>query len=112
MTNYLTVRDPNTAFPGKDTVRIADIIDGTSNTIMVVEVSDLKSVVWTKPDDFAYNDSDPMGGLVGLRPEGFLGALCDGSVHLIPSSVEQDTLRRVFVRDDGMPIPWPLGKPD
>jgi hypothetical protein len=110
MTNYLTVRAPNAVFPGKDGVSIRQITDGTSNTIMVVEASDQKAVVWTKPDDFEYNDADPLlAGLIGLRPKGFLAALCDGSALLIPSSVEKETLRRLFVRNDGKPIPSPLG---
>jgi hypothetical protein len=113
MTNYLTVRAPNAVFPGKDGVSsIRQITDGTSNTIMVVEASEQKAVAWTKPDDFEYNEADPLAGLLGLRPKGFLAALCDGSALLIPSSVEKETLRRLFVRDDGKPIPMPFGKAD
>jgi uncharacterized lipoprotein NlpE involved in copper resistance len=112
ITNYLTVRGPNTIFPGKDAISFQDVTDGSCNTLMVVEVSDQKAVVWTKPDDFEYNESDPLAGLVGLRSEGFLAALCDRAVLLIPSSVEKETLRRLFVRNDGKPVPSSIGKAD
>jgi hypothetical protein len=39
--------------------------------------------VWNTPDDFEYNETDPLAGLAGLPPNGFLAALCDGSVRLI-----------------------------
>jgi biotin carboxyl carrier protein len=112
MTNYLTVHGPNTAFPGKDAIGMAKIFDGTSNVIMVVEASDQKAVVWTKPDDFEYNEADPLAGLIGLRSDGFLAALCDGAAVLVPSSVEKEMLRRIFIRDDGLPVPHPIGKAD
>ena len=62
-TNYLTVRGEKTIFSGGKGARIADIADGTSNTIMVVEAADEKAVPWTKPDDFEYDENNPLKGL-------------------------------------------------
>jgi hypothetical protein len=104
-TNYLTIRGPDTVFPGKDGVSFRQITDGTSNTILVVEASDEKAVVWTKPDDFEYNAADPQAGLVGLRSQGFLTAICDGSVRLIAPSIDKETLTRLILRNDGKPVP-------
>jgi hypothetical protein len=104
MTNYETVRGPGTAFPGARGIRLIDIIDGTSNTIMVVEVSDRKAVVWTKPDDFDFNEKNPGDGL-GLWPQGFLAAMCDGSARLIQRSINPQVLRDLFIRNDGNPLP-------
>ena len=70
LTNYLTVRGKDTVFPGKDLITPADIPDGMSNTIMVVEASDAKAVPWAKPDDLAYDEKQPAAGLVGLQPSG------------------------------------------
>ncbi len=80
-TNYLTVRGEKAVFPGTKGVTLKEIIDGTSNTIMTVEVSDEKAVVWTKPDDFEYDEKDPLKGLVGLSPGGFNAGFADGSVR-------------------------------
>jgi hypothetical protein len=104
-TNYLTVRGPNTAFPGAQGIRLADITDGTSNTIMVVEVPDRKAVIWTKPDDLEFNEKNPLDGLVGLWPGGFLAAFCDGSVRFISRSVDPTVLSNLFIRNDGNVIP-------
>jgi hypothetical protein len=101
MTNYVTVRGKDTAFPGKGGVKIAEITDGTSNTIMAVEVSDANAVPWTKPDDFTPDEKNPAAGLGGLFAGGFAAAFCDGSVRFISSAVDAETLRRLFNRHDG-----------
>ena len=113
-TNYLGVRGKDMIFidPKKTErdgkwpqgTRMADIIDGTSNTIMVVEASDEEAVIWTKPDDFEPDEKNPLKGLVGVRPGGFLAALCDGSVRFIAETIDLETLRRLFTRNDGKPI--------
>jgi hypothetical protein len=105
-TNYLTVRGKHTIFSGKDPNSFASIRDGMSNTIMTVEVSDAKAVIWTKPDDFEYDEQNPIKGLVGLQSGGFIAGLADGSVRFIPSSVTPRTLKNLFMRDDRQPIDW------
>src|SRR5262249_6854804 len=87
MTNYLTVRGENTAFPGAKGTRIGDIPDGLSNTIMAVEASDRKAVIWTRPDDFEFRPQNPGDGLAGLWPGGFQALLCDGSVRFISATI-------------------------
>ena len=59
--------------------------------------------MWTTPDDFEYNETDPLAGLAGLRPGGFLAALRDGSVRLI-ARADKETIRQLFLRDDGRPL--------
>ncbi|HKI32019.1 MAG TPA: DUF1559 domain-containing protein [Gemmataceae bacterium] len=104
-TNYLTVRGKDTVFPGDKGVKISEITDGTSNTIMVVEASDKKAVIWTKPDDFELNEKDPIAGLVGLWSQGFQAAFCDGSVRMISRSIDPKDLKNFFIRNDGNPPP-------
>jgi hypothetical protein len=61
--------------------------------------------VWTRPDDFEYNEAEPLAGLVGRWPAGFLAAFCDGSVRLIAPSIHKETLTRLILRNDGKPVP-------
>ncbi|MBV9126100.1 MAG: DUF1559 domain-containing protein, partial [Planctomycetes bacterium] len=105
MTIYETVRGPSTVFPGAKGIPLTDIPDGSSNTIMVVEVSDRKAVIWTKPDDFELNEKNPLDGLGGLWPGGFLAALCDGSVRMIRNTIDPKVLLNLFNRNDGNVIP-------
>ena len=110
-TNYLTVRGKDTVFPGKKGISFAEIRDGTSSTIMTVEVSDAKAVLWTKPDDFDYDKQNPMKGLVGVWPDGFLAGFADGSVRFIWSPIDPTILKAFFTRNGGETIgPDALGR--
>jgi hypothetical protein len=100
-TNYLTPRGEKTIFPGDKGVSFADIRDGLSNTLMMLEVCDEKAVEWTKPDDFEYDESDPTKGLIGLRPNGFLAGMADGSVRFIAATLDQTVLKALFTRNGG-----------
>lgn len=105
-TNYLTIRGEGTIFPGKERINFAKIRDGSSNTILTVEASDEKAVVWTKPDDFDFDADNPLKGLVGLQPGGFLAGLADGSVRFIRAGIDEKTARQLFLRDDREPFDW------
>jgi hypothetical protein len=85
----------------------ADVVDGLSNTVMVVEASDEKAVIWTKPDDFTPDAMRIISGLPGLYPQGFNAALGDGSVHFIHEGIDADMLKRLFQRDDGEMVEIP-----
>ena len=99
-TNYLAVRTERSVFPGAKPVSHAEI-SGTSNPIMIVEASDERAVIWTKPDDFVPDPRDPIKGLVGLRQGGFLAGLVkDLNVRFIPETIDPETLRHLFNRAD------------
>ena len=82
----------------------AEITDGTSNTIMIVEASDERATIWTKPDDYEPDPKDPLKGLLNRGAAGFQAAFCDGSVHFLSKSIDLETLRRLYMRNDGQPI--------
>jgi hypothetical protein len=100
MTNYLGVSGPDTFFDPKGKLRIADIPDGTVNTIMLIETAD--AVPWAKPDDFVYDANKPLPK-IPLLPgrQVFNVALGDGSVRAVSPSVSEKTLRGLFTRSGG-----------
>jgi hypothetical protein len=100
-TNYLTVRGENTVFPGKEGVRIADITDGTAYTIAIVEASDEKAVIWTKPDDYDFDSNNPVKGLAALHPSVILAGFADGSVRPLSALLDPDVIKGLFSRNGG-----------
>ncbi|PQO47249.1 DUF1559 domain-containing protein [Blastopirellula marina] len=93
--------------PGK-TIGFANITDGTSNTIMLLNVSPKEAVVWTKPDEWDYDPQNPFRGLTDLDPEGdFPALMVDGSVQIFSSKkMKPETMRNLIERNDGNVVDW------
>lgn len=89
--------------PGKRDARISDMIDGTSNTLLVAHVGADKAVPWTKPDDMPF---DPLAvrNMFGNIGDSLLFATADGMVHKIPADAPESDLRNLITRNDGNPI--------
>jgi hypothetical protein len=108
MTTYLVPLGNGLIFTGTDKkIKITDIEDGTSNTLMLVDADDEHAVVWTKPDDLKVDPNAPLKGLVGHYPGFFLAAFADGTVHAIPKNIAPKTLWAMFTRNGGEVIEWP-----
>jgi hypothetical protein len=83
---------PGTAFENrKDPIRLTDIIDGTSNTFMVVEARE--EVPWTKPQDIVFDPAAPLPPLGMVGRSYFLALTCDGAVFRIPVNTDEKTLK-------------------
>jgi hypothetical protein len=104
-TNYLGVSGPGTMFDlTKEKLTLADVTDGLSNTVMVVETSD--SVPWAKPGDLAIDPKRPLPKVSAAGIDGVTNVLLgDGSVRKVDmKKVSEKTLRNAFLRNDGMPL--------
>lgn len=77
-------------------VRFTDFIDGTSNTILVVETAD--AVNWASTDDIAYDPKAPLPKL-GIFDGGFHALMADGSIRWIPSNTPEETIRAMITRN-------------
>jgi len=80
----------------------ASIPDGTSITGMVFEAGD--PVIWTKPDDLAFDDKKALPKLGGLFDGDSQVALCDGSVKTIKKGADEAELKKFIMPADGVPI--------
>ena len=100
-TNYLTFRGEKTLYPGNKGVDFASITDGLSNTLMTIEVSDAKAVIWSKPDDLEIESVDSAEGLSALRPAGFYVGFADGHVEFLKSSITLSDLIALSSRNGG-----------
>lgn len=100
MTNYLAPSAPGTAFPGSEPVTFDDITDGTSNTIMVIEVDDEMAVHWMEPNDITPDEFVEMlkNSNRSSIPHtgGRNAAFCDGSVTFITQYATEKSLWSLF----------------
>jgi hypothetical protein len=76
-----------------------DLIDGSSNTVMVVEAGE--SVPWTKPDDLPFDAKKDLPKLGGLFDGVFHAAYADGSVHRSKAKFDAETLKAMITRNGG-----------
>jgi hypothetical protein len=110
MTSFVVAVGPDTLFTGRDQPqRISHILDGTSNTIMVMHTSEKHTVVWTKPDDIAF-DIPKIRRVMFEDPGRAVVCFADGSVRQLPDTLDDQTLRALFTRR-GSEVVQQVGEP-
>jgi uncharacterized protein (TIGR03067 family) len=108
-TFYQVFVGPGTVFDGPKGRRLAEITDGTSNTVLAVEAA--QAVPWTKPADLPYDPKKPLPKVGGLFPDGFHVALADGAVFEFKQDFDEPMLRRAITRADGQEVDFSKLKP-
>jgi hypothetical protein len=91
--------------PAGNGVGFAEILDGTSNTLLVVEAK--RNIPWTKPEDVPYSADQPLPELGGHFDGIFLAARADGSVQTMAKNLDETQLRRLLEKADGQPLARP-----
>ncbi len=105
LTNYVVPVGGGALYSSaKDEPTVKDVTDGTSHTIMLVEVDDEHAVPWTKPDDMPFNPRDPKKGVGSLYERGFIAAYCDGSVRFVPNSIDPEGAQCPLYEGRGRPL--------
>lgn len=94
-------------FHDTGTPRFREVLDGLSNTIMVVECNREKAVPWTKPEDVTINLSSPMTQMGNTHANGFHVLMSDGAVKFIANSIDQDLFRALLTTTGREPITVP-----
>ena len=102
MTSYKGVAGPGTIFDAKARkLRMLDVTDGLSNTVMLIEAGDL--IPWAKPGDFVFDPDKPLPKLEspGLT-NAFNAAMADGSVRRVDTKrTKENTIKAAFTRNGG-----------
>jgi hypothetical protein len=79
-------------------IKFSEILDGSSNTVLMVETTDEAAVPWTKPADI-----NPLADREKLRyTRGLLqAALVDGSVQNLPANIPAERFKALLTRNQG-----------
>jgi prepilin-type processing-associated H-X9-DG protein len=100
MSAYQVIVGPNSMFTGgPDGVRLDDVTDGTADTILVVETSDLAP--WTAPHDVAFDSASTVAVCGSGHPGGFNAAMADGAVKFLKSTTDPGVLLSLMTRNGG-----------
>lgn len=100
-TIFLAPIGRDTAIGSREPIRIQDITDGTSNTIMILTVKPKHAVEWTRPDDWEFDEKKPFDKLTGEQGKGFRFCLCDGSALNLGKVLTPDQLKALLTRNGG-----------
>jgi hypothetical protein len=99
-TYFQVITGPDTLFPGgMQRMRIQNVMDGTSNTFLVVDAA--SAVPWTKPDDLSYTAAGSLPKFSDHFSDGFYAAMADGAVHFFrpgTAATEEKNLRGLITR--------------
>jgi prepilin-type processing-associated H-X9-DG protein len=105
-TAYAGVFGEKCVFRGGLPVRISEITDGASNTLLVGEAAGA-GIPWMKPDDIDFAKHSSLGDSAGFsshHQRGVIFLFCDGAVKFIASDVNPATLQGASTRNgDEMP---------
>lgn len=108
-TSYQAAVGLRTAWPYDTGIRIQDMTDGTSNTVMLLDIHD-PEVEWTRPSDRTLNQAlDAVVAGQRHSPDttarGIQMLLADGSVRYVSSNIDSLTLRGIMTPSYGSGLP-------
>ncbi|TWT63995.1 DUF1559 family PulG-like putative transporter [Rubinisphaera italica] len=108
VTDYVAITGEETIFSEGQPTKLTDVTDGTSNTIMFVELAN-SDIHWMEPRDLQFNAiSNRMNksgaGLSNIHNGGAYTALVDGSIRYLSEETDPDVLRALMTKSGGETI--------
>jgi RNA polymerase sigma factor (sigma-70 family) len=101
-TYYQAIVGTGAVWQPRHSLRLIDILDGTSNTILLVEAA--AAVPWTKPEDLPYVTDQALPKFGGLFGGDFHALFADGAVKFLSAKGDEEQLRLAIMPADGLTI--------
>ncbi len=98
MTVYLAPIHESAVWTGGKPIRLVDIKDGSSNTVLLVPVADEHAVIWTKPEDWKLDLQQPTKGLRRDDAGNIPVLIVDGAIRWLSEKLESKIWRAAFTR--------------
>lgn len=95
-TTIVVMRGDQTAWSLDKSTRIKDILDGTAQTIMLIDAGSKKSITWTKPDEIVDDAGRTLVQQGIARIPTMLVATFDGKTHRVSRNVSDKDLRALL----------------
>jgi hypothetical protein len=107
-TSFVAVVGPETAWRGSESLSFKDLGDGSTHTLMVVEVPD-GEFLWMEPRDLRFDRmsfriNDGSGRGLGSRLGGARVVSADGTVRTLPDDFSPEKLRAMLTANGGEKI--------
>jgi len=109
-TDYVAVSGPKTAWANERAIKVQEIPDGASNTIILVEIAD-SDINWMEPRDLSFEEAVRGSGVSSHHPRGngyfyhdtlvVNVALADGRVQTLPQGLPSEVLEALLTIDGG-----------
>lgn len=105
-TTFRVPTGERTLFDSGRGVQLRQIIDGTSNTVVLMQVAAEHATPWTKPDGVEIHFDNPFKGAFTDEMQWLNVATMDGAVMSLPKTMGAKTFANLLKRDDRTVIDW------
>lgn len=109
-TSYVAVVGPETIWPADRTVKLDDVTDGLSNTLLVVEIAN-SGIHWMEPRDLHVSqmsgtiNSKSGQGISSGHPRGAVVGFADGRVRFLSDTIPAATIEALLTIRGGEKVP-------
>ncbi|WP_419194893.1 DUF1559 domain-containing protein [Novipirellula herctigrandis] len=79
-------------------IQFRDVRDGLTNTLLLVQVGEERSVPWTAPLDAPFDYDAPLSTLGEIAPNGVPVVMFDGTTAILPADIDAETFASLATR--------------